>query len=133
MFAAQPFDVSLVIVRRHQFVLAARKKRLKILQKFRRLGQPPEKHQPEFGDVAAQQNPVVDFVERLNFRIGRAQNFFEAERMERAEPNAFGALARGLHHAALHFARGFVREREPENIFARERRDRIRANCGCAR
>ncbi len=37
--------------------------------------------------------------------------------MEGAEPDAFGALADRLHHARLHLARGFVREREAEDVF----------------
>ncbi len=48
------------------------------------------------------------------------QNLFQAESVERAEPHTFSAFARGLHHAMLHFACGFVRERQPENILAVE-------------
>ena len=76
--------------------------------------------QVELRDIAAQKNAVIDVVKRLNIRIRRAQNLFEAEGMERAEPDAFGALADGFDDAILHLAGGFVGEGEPENIFAGE-------------
>ena len=41
--------------------------------------------------------------------------------MEGAEPDAFGPFPRGLHHPTLHFACGFVRESEAQNIFAAQR------------
>ena len=127
------FDVSLVVVRRHQFVLAAREECHKIFQEFGRLGQPPEKHQSELRDVAPQQDLVIDVFERLNIRIRRAQNFFEAEFMKRAQPYAFGALADRFHHAVLHLARGFVCKREPQNIFAGKLGIRFQQTCECAR
>ena len=93
VLSAQSFDVSLIIIGRDQLVLAARKKRNEIAQEFSRLGQAPEMNQPQLGNVAAQQDPVVDVVERLDVGIRRTQDFFEAEFMERAQPHAFGALA----------------------------------------
>src|ERR1700689_73875 len=121
MLPAHSLYISLVIVRRHQLILAARKKCLKILQELRGLGQPSEKDQPELGDVATEQDAVVYFVQWLDLGIGRPQDFFKAERMERAEPHALGAVARGFHHPALHLARGFGGERQPENILSRKR------------
>ena len=45
--------------------------------------------------------------------------------MERAEPHAFGAFADRFHHAALHLARGFVGERQSQNVFAGQLRIRL--------
>ena len=92
-----------------------------IAEKFAGLLRAGEKcFRSELADIAAQQNSVVDIVKRLNLGIRGAQNLFEAESVEGAEPDAFGALARGFHHAILHLARGFVGEGQAENIFAGE-------------
>ncbi len=40
--------------------------------------------------------------------------------MKRRQPHRFAALARGLHHAAFHLTRGFLRECQPKNVFAGE-------------
>jgi len=45
--------------------------------------------------------------------------------MERAEPDAFGALADGFYNAVLHFTSGFVGKREAKDIFTREIRVRF--------
>lgn len=63
---------------------------------------------------------MIEIVERFDPNIRRAQNFVEAETVERAEPNTFGAFADRFHHAALHFPRGFIGECEPKNVFARK-------------
>ena len=120
VFAALLVDVLLVVVGRDELVLAAREKCLEVAQEFGWFGEAPENLEVELGHIAPQQNAVVDVVEGLDFGICLAQDFLEAERMERAEPYAFGAVARGLEHAVLHFGGGFVGEREPENVFAGE-------------
>ncbi len=120
MSRAQPLDESLVVLARYKLVLAAREKRAEIFQELSRLGEPPKQHEVKLRDVAAQQNLMVDIFERLDAGVGALQNLFQAEFVERAEPDAFSALARGFHHAMLHLACGFVREREAENIFAGE-------------
>ena len=71
-------------------------------------------------DGTGSMNLIIDLVERLDVGIGPLQNLFQAEFVERAEPHALGALAHGLHHAALHLSRGLIRERQPENVFAGE-------------
>ena len=63
---------------------------------------------------------MVGIFQRRNIRVRRAQDFFEAEFVERAEPDALGPLADGFYNAILHLAGSFVCKRQPENIFARE-------------
>ena len=125
VFRAQILHVVLVIVRRNQLVLASRKKCLKILQEFRRLRQPLEQHQPQIRNIPPQQNPVIDIIERLNFRIRRLQDFLQAKRVKRRQPHALGPLASRLHHAVLHLSSSLVGEGKPQNIFTAERRIRI--------
>ena len=89
--------------------------------------------QVEFADVAAQQDFVVDVIQRLDIGIRGLQNLFEAKFVERAEPDAFGALADGFHHAVLHLPGGFIGERKPQDVFAGELGIRFEQDCGCAR
>ena len=79
-----------------------------------------EQDQPQVGDVAPHQDAVVQVVQGLNIGIDALQNLFQAEFVEGAEPDAFGALADGFSDAAQHFAGGFIRKGEAENIFAGE-------------
>jgi len=74
--------------------------------------------QVELGHIAAQQNPVIDLFQNFQVRVGYAQDFFQAETMEGAEPYTFGAFTNGFNDAGLHLACGFISERESEDIFA---------------
>ena len=118
----QLVDVFLVIVAAHQLVLAARKKSHEVAQKFAGVSQPLELVQLELGDMPPQQDPVVHVLDRLQIRIRDGENFLQAEFVERAQPHALRPLAHGSSHAVQHLARGFIRERQPQNVFARELR-----------
>ena len=120
MLGAQGLHVFLIIVGGDQLILAAREKSDEVADEFAGILQAAKKFQVEFADIAAEQNFVVDIVERLDVGIGGAQNLFETKGVEGAEPDAFGALADGFHHAVLHLVRGFVGEGQAENIFAGE-------------
>jgi hypothetical protein len=120
MLSPQAFHVALVIVGRYKLVLAARKKCDEVAQKLGRLRQAPEMNQRKLRDIPAKKNPVVDVVQGLNVRVRRAENLFQAEGMEGAQPHAFGPLADGLDDAMLHLAGGFVGEGKAENILASE-------------
>ncbi len=96
-----------------------------------RLGQPPVVLQLQQRQVAAQQNPVVDFVDGLEVRIEFLQQRV-AERVKRAERDRLGAfrfrfsaLARRRDHAVLHFRGGLVGERQAQDFLAGEFRLRI--------
>ena len=86
-------DVRLVVIGGNQFILAARKELSKIVEELAGLRQASEVFQVELGHVTAQQDPVVDVFEHFQIRIRDAQDFFQAEIVKSAEPDAFGALA----------------------------------------
>jgi hypothetical protein len=76
--------------------------------------------EPQTGHVAAQENPVIDVVE---YGIGNL-DFFEdglAERMKGSQRDVAAALACGSDDARIHFAGGFAREGEPEDVFTAQR------------
>ncbi len=109
VFLPQACDESLVIFRRHQLILAARKKFHEVADEFAGILQPAEMLQVEFADVPPQQNLVINFIQRLRIRIRRLQNFFQAKFVKRAEPHALGPFADRFHHAVLHLARRLCR------------------------
>jgi hypothetical protein len=74
--------------------------------------------QVELGHVTAQQDPVVDVFEHFQIRIRDAQDFFQAEIVKGAEPNAFGALADRFHDTRFHLAGGFIGKRQAKDVFA---------------
>ena len=112
--------VALVIVTGDKFVLAAGEKLHEIGEKLAGLGEAAEFFQLEPYHVAAQQDPVIDFVEHDELRIDFLQQRF-AERVEGDQRHVFAALAGGLHDPRLHFAGGFFRVGESENVFAGKR------------
>ena len=69
--------------------------------------------------VAPKQDPVIELVQHHPLRIGLRQQRF-AEGMKRRQRYRFAALAGGLYHAGFHLAGGFLRECQPENVFAGE-------------
>ena len=74
--------IPLVIIRRDQFILAAREKIHEVAQELSRLGQPPEVFELQQRQVAPQQDPVVDLIDGFEFRIDFLQQRV-AERSER--------------------------------------------------
>ena len=48
-----------------------------------------------------------------------------AEGVKRIERHCFSPFSRAFHHARLHFARGFFRERQPQDVFPGQVRIRI--------
>jgi len=62
---------------------------------------------------------VVDFVEHKTIGRGVGDERF-AKGVERGEHDVLAALTGGFDDAGLHFASGFVGEREAEYVFARE-------------
>ena len=102
-----------------QFVLAAGKKLQKVVQKLSWLRQLAIFFQPQPPHVAPQQNPVIHFFQHL--AVWR--NFFQqslAKRVERLDGHALAAFASAFHHTRTHLARGFVRKRQSQNIFAQQ-------------
>ncbi len=119
-FAAATFDVAPVVLGRDELVLAAREKSDEVGEEFAGFLETLEMLQFEAADVPAQQDLMIEVFEGLNLGVGGAQNFLEAEFVEGAEPDVFGALANRLHHAIFHLVGGFVGERQGEDVFARE-------------
>ncbi len=120
--------IALVIVRGNQFVLAAREKIHEVAQELSGLGEAPEVVELEQGQVAAQQDPVVHFVDGLEFGIDFLQQGV-AKGVKGAERHGFGAfsvrftaVAGGGHHAMLHLRGRFVREGQAQDFLAGELR-----------
>ncbi len=118
--------IFLIIVGGDQFVLAAGEKLHEVAQKLPGFRQAAEMFELQQGQVAAQQNPVVDLVDGLQFRIDFLQQGV-AERVKRAERDRLGAfdfrfaaIARRRDHAMLHFRRGLVGKRQPQDFLARQ-------------
>ncbi len=115
----QAVHKSLVIRARHQFILAARKKLDEVAQELSGFREPPVLVQLQPRHVPAQQDPVVHLLQRPAVWFHLLQQRF-AEGMKRRQRHRFPALARGLHHARFHLPGGFLRECQPEDIFAGE-------------
>ncbi len=119
-FAAKVFDIAAIIVRRHEFILAARKEFHEVFEELAGFLQAPEMFQLELPDIPAKQDFVIKFVERLDAFVRGAEDFVEAELVEGAEPDRFGAFAQRFYDPMFHLAGGFVGKREPQDVFASE-------------
>ena len=113
----QGFGVAFVILRRDQFILAAREKLHEIAQELPRLGQAPITIERQNGEIAAQENPVVDVVQSLQLGIAFDQQSV-AEGVEGSHEYGAAALAGGARDAMLHLSRRSVGERQRQDGFA---------------
>src|SRR5258707_7728097 len=118
--------IVLVIIRSDQLILAAGEKIHEIAEKLSGLRQAPVVLQLKERQVAAKQNPVVDFIDGLKIRIEFLQQRV-AEGVKRAKRDRLGAsrvqysaVARRRDHAVLHFRGGLIGKRQAQNFLARE-------------
>src|SRR5579883_2777606 len=96
--------MGLVIVRRHQFVLAARKEFHEVAQKLARLSNPSVTLELEYGKITPEENPVVDVVERLQLGIAFDQKRI-AERVKGSHEYGTSPLPRRPGDPVLHLSR----------------------------
>ncbi len=94
----------------NQLVLAAREELHEIVEELAGLGKTAVAVELQAGKIAAQENPVVDFVEHAALRVGVFQQRL-AERVEGLEGDVLAAFADAAHHASFHFTSRFIGER----------------------
>src|SRR5712672_1919084 len=110
-------DVSLIIVRRDQLILATREKLHEIVQELPGLGQAAVTIELQPRKIAAQQNPMIELVQHAALRAGIFQEPV-AEGVKRFQGDVFGALADRFYDARLHLSGGFVGEGQTQNALA---------------
>jgi len=112
----QGLGIAFVILRRDQLILAAREKLHEIAQELTRLGKAAITIERQNGEIAAQENPVVDVVQSLQFGIALDQQSV-AEGVEGSHEYGAAALAGGACDAMFHLARRSVGERQRQDGF----------------
>src|SRR5712672_2439204 len=110
-------DVSLIIVRRDQLILATREKLHEIVQELPGLGQAAVTIELQPRKIAAQQNPMVELVQHAALWVGIFQEPI-AEGVKCFQRDIFRALADRVHDARFHLSGGFVGEGQTQNALA---------------
>ncbi len=115
--SGEVFGVTPVILPGDEFILATGEEFHEVVEKLARFGEAPIFVELKPRHAAAQENPVIDFVEQQAVGSGVGDQRF-AERVERGEHYVLAAFASGFDDAGFHFAGGFVGERQAEDVFA---------------
>ena len=111
--------VGLEVVAGNEFVLATGKEFEEVAEELAGFGETAEFFEFEARHVAAEKDPVVDVFEDGVFGAVFFEDFF-AEGVEGKYFYVAAAFAAGFDDAGLHFAGGFFRVGEGEDVFAAE-------------